>query len=152
MLSLCILTSFLLQTVFALEAGHVFGLRTVAKGNDEIDGKPLYVYGDSTLGLHDPFNDVPQFQGVIMPEYGIVFQPEPCQVLKFSDRNIFTVNDSMYNPAVGLYEDNNLLKSNDQNARFVICPTWNHVLLIDDGKIPVCSDAVEVDLECVTEN
>lgn len=132
---------------FVLSPGQVFNMRAVAPGNARVDKKLLIVYGDSTLGVADPFNkDARVFHGVYMSEHGLILQPEPLQCVKQNYQSVLMVNDSLYSPSTNVRVQGNRLSF---STPVHICPSLNNVLIQQGPTAPSCPDAVPVELELV---
>lgn len=135
------------QQINTLSPGQVFNLRAIAPGNNAINMKMIRVYGDSTLGTADPYDDDARlFHGVYVSDYGMVLQPEPLQCIKPNFQSVLMVNDSLYSPSTHVQVGSGRLSF---STPVHVCPSLNHVLIQEATDAVRCQDAVPIQLELV---
>lgn len=138
---------FVAAQAFALSPGQVFNLRAIAPGHQRVDKQLIRVYGDSTLGIADPYDsNARALHGVYMSEYGMILQPEPLQCIKPNYQSVLMVNDSLYSSSTNVQVQGNRLSF---STPVHICPSLNNVLIQTNPAAPSCPDAIPVELELV---
>jgi len=130
-----------------LVPGEVFGLVTLSD-DPKIDKETVVIYQDGTLGIKEPSSPGYLFEALLLSEYGLLVAPEPLTTVKFNDKNVMFLNDSLFNPAPVFSADGWDL--NTLGGMTSVCPSMNSVITYTpQDAAPACDDAVSVHLRIV---